>query len=517
MDSKKKGLLDRAMTVLERYPDLAFKLDPYLRKIPAVNRKISRETDTLLEELEPSLKPYRDRFETRASLPAKGVDRAKLLKEIRAVDDLERSRWSDGFVSGGIYHGEREHIDFLNRVYALQSQSNPLHADIFPGTVKFEAELISMTANMLSDHQAADMHICGSVTSGGTEGILMAMKSYRDRARAEKGIRKPEILAPITAHTAFNKAAEYFGMRLRHIPLDASYRADVDAMKRMTNRNTVVIVGSAPNFPHGIIDPIEEMSEFARKNGIGFHTDACLGGFVLPFAAKLGYPVPSFDFRLPGVTSMTADTHKYGYAAKGTSVVLYRGEELRRYQFFAASDWPGGLYFSPTIAGSRSGALSAVAWAALLSIGEKGYTDNAKRILETARTIREGIAAIPGLKVIGDPLFVIAFRADESASDTSKSPDIDIYRVLDQMTHRGWSLNGLHRPASVHLAVTLRHTQPGVARRFLKDLRASVDHVRSHPSPRGGMAPIYGMAGTIPVRSSVSDLLKKYVDLLYRL
>lgn len=498
---------DRAMAFLERHPALARRLDPLLRRIPSVNRMIAAETDSLLKDLAPSLRPYRDRFPVHTTLPATGIKSQKILKEVQTFHDIEQQRWKQGLVSGGIYHGDRKHIDLLNRVYALQSQSNPLHADIFPGTVQFEAEIIAMTANLLSGGEAERLQICGSVTSGGTEGILMAMKVYRDRARIERGIRRPEILAPVTAHTAFNKAAEYFGMRLRHIPLDDNYSADLNAMRRMTNHNTVVIVGSAPGFPYGLIDPIGPMSEFARSQGIGFHSDGCLGGFVLPFAERLGYPVPAFDFRLAGVTSMTADTHKYGYAAKGTSVVLYRTEELRRYQFFAASDWPGGLYFSPTLSGSRPGGLSAAAWAAMLSMGEKGYRKNVRSILETGRRIREGISAIPGLRVIGNPLFVIAFTSEE----------VDIYRVLDEMTHWGWSLNGLHRPPAVHIALTMRHAQRGVAKRFLDDLATSVDAVRKTPAPRGGMAPIYGMAGTIPVRSSVNDLLRKYVDLLYRL
>jgi glutamate/tyrosine decarboxylase-like PLP-dependent enzyme len=327
------------------------------------------------------------------------------------------------------------------------------------------------------------------------------MKTYRDRANK----RHPEMVVPVTAHAAFDKAAQYFNIRLVRIPVDETFRADVRAVKRAINRNTIVVVGSAPSFPHGTIDPIEEMSEVARSRGVGFHTDACLGGFVLPWAERLGYPVPPFDFRLPGVTSMSADTHKYGYAAKGTSVVLYRGKELRRHQYFTASDWPGGLYFSPTFAGSRPGALSAVCWAALVSTGESGYLEATRAIMETAKKIRAGIEQIEGLRVLGDPLWVIAFASD----------DFDIYRVLGFLAERGWSLNGLHKPASVHICVTLRHTQEGVAERFLADLRAGVEHVRGTPPEKGGLAPVYGMAATIPFRGAVSDLLRRYCDLLY--
>jgi sphinganine-1-phosphate aldolase len=288
--------------------------------------------------------------------------------------------------------------------------------------------------------------------------------------------------------------------------VDASFRADVAETRRALSRNTIVVVGSAPSFPHGAVDPIAELSELARSRGIGFHTDACLGGFVLPFAQELGYPVPPFDFRLPGVTSMSADTHKFGYAAKGTSVVLYRGSQLRSFQYFTTTDWPGGMYFSPTFAGSRPGALSAACWASMVSLGEEGYREATRSIMETATTIRRGIEAIPELTLMGQPLFVLAF--------TSKV--VDIYRVLDVMTEHRWNLNGLHKPSGAHLCVTLRHTQPGVAERFVADLKAAVAHVQANPAQRGGMAPVYGMAATLPLRGLVSELLKRYLDVLYK-
>jgi glutamate/tyrosine decarboxylase-like PLP-dependent enzyme len=422
---------------------------------------------------------------------------------MEALHAHEQDAWKDGFVSGAVYHGDQEHIAFLNKVYAINSQSNPLHADVWPSTTKFEAEIVAMTADMLG---GAEQDVCGTVSSGGTESILLAMKTYRDRARQERGITRPEMVVPVTAHAAFDKASQYFNIKMVHIPVDETFSADVDAARRAITRNTVVLVGSAPAFPHGTIDPIESLSELAGERGIGFHTDACLGGFVLPWAEKLGYPVPPFDFRLPGVTSMSADTHKYGYAAKGTSVVLYRGQALRHYQYYTATDWPGGLYFSPTFAGSRPGALSAACWAAMTSMGAEGYLAATKKILETAETIKAGIRNIPELKPLGDSLFVIAFA----------SGSLDIYKVLEAMAHKGWSLNGLHKPSCVHLCVTLRHTQPGVAERFLRDLGAAVDHVRANPEEKGTMAPVYGMASTLPLRGVVSDMLKRYLDLIYK-
>jgi glutamate/tyrosine decarboxylase-like PLP-dependent enzyme len=434
-----------------------------------------------------------------------------VLRELQALESQEEARWRDGKVSGAVYNGDTEHIDFLNRVYALHSQSNPLHADLWPSATKFEAEVVAMTAGMLGADAAnagkpPEEHICGAMSAGGTESIMLAMKTYRDWARETKGITRPEMVAPASAHPAFDKAAHYFGIKRVRVPVAPDYRADVAATRKAINRNTIVVIGSAPSFPHGVIDPIEELSELARKRGIGFHTDACLGGFVLPWAKRLGYPVPPFDFRLPGVTTMSADTHKFGYAAKGTSVVLYRSTELRSHQYFTATEWPGGIYFSPTFSGSRPGGLIAAAWATLVTMGEEGYLEASRRILETATAIKRGIQAMPDLYVLGDPLFVIAFA----------SRTVDIFKVMERMSHQGWNLNGLHKPSAVHLCVTLRHTQPGVADQFLADLREAVEHVRAHPSEKGTMAPVYGMAASVPFRGLLSDLLKKYMDLLYK-
>jgi glutamate/tyrosine decarboxylase-like PLP-dependent enzyme len=492
-------------------PRLLSVAERYLKNVPMLRDRLAKETDSMLAELEGELKPYRGQHPSFDKLPAQGLSHEEVLREMDVLKTKEEERWKEGFVSGAVYHGDSEHIDFLNRVYAIHSQSNPLHSDLWPSATKFEAEVVAMTANMLGAAEAnagraPEEHICGSLSSGGTESIMLAMKTYRDWAHATKGITHPELVAPNSAHPAFDKAAHYFGIKLIKVPVAEDYRADVKAMRKALTRNTIALIGSAPSFPHGVIDPIEELSELARKRGIGFHTDACLGGFVLPWAKRLGYPVPAFDFRLPGVTSMSADTHKFGYAAKGTSVVLYRGTELRSHQYFTATEWPGGIYFSPTFSGSRPGALIAAAWAALVSTGEAGYLDATRRILEAADALKRGIRDIPDLHVLGDPLFVIAFG----------SRTLDIYKVMERMSASGWNLNGLHKPPAVHLCVTQRHTQPGVVERFLADLRAAVDHVRTNPSEKGTMAPVYGMAATVPFRGLLSDLLKKYMDLLYK-
>jgi len=267
-------------------------------------------------------------------------------------------------------------------------------------------------------------------------------------------------------------------------------------------------VGSAPSFPHGTIDPIEELSELARENDIGFHTDACLGGFILPWAAKLGYDIPPFDFRLPGVTSISVDTHKYGYAAKGSSVILYRSLELRRYQFYTTTDWPGGLYLSPTFAGSRPGALSATAWAAMLSIGEEGYKKIAQKILETGAKIKKGIAEIPELYILGDPLWDIAFSSET----------VDIYKIMDYMGEKKWSLNGLQMPPAVHICLTHRHSQAGLAEKFIEDLKSAVEWVKANPDKETeGVGRLYGMSANIPVKGVMDAFMKRYLDLLYKI
>jgi sphinganine-1-phosphate aldolase len=495
-----------ASKVFGLLPSRAVKsIETGMGKIPALQGTLEGQYDSILGDIGDSLKPYREEFTTHTQLPETGIERDKILQDMAEFKAREESKWQDGFVSGAVYHGDSQHIDFLNKVYALHSQSNPLHSDLWPSSSKFEAEIVSMTANMLGASQTED-EICGTVSSGGTESILLAMKTYRDRARDQKGVRNPEMIAPSSAHVAFDKAAEYFGIKMVRIPVGPDFRADVEAARQAITKNTIVIIGSAPGFPHGVIDPIEELSNLALEHGIGFHTDGCLGGFVIPWIEKLGHDMPVIDFRLPGVTSISADTHKFGYASKGTSVVLYRGLELRRYQYYTATDWPGGLYFSPTIAGSRPGGLSAACWAGMISMGEQGYMNATARILETATTIKKGIEGIDELYVLGDPLWVIAFGAKT----------LDIYKIMDYMSERGWSLNGLYKPECVHICVTLRNTQSGVAERFIADLKTAVEHVRTNPHEEGKMAPVYGMAANIPMRGMVSELLKRYVDLLYK-
>jgi sphinganine-1-phosphate aldolase len=292
-----------------------------------------------------------------------------------------------------------------------------------------------------------------------------------------------------------------------HAPTPApDFRVDLNAVKRLINTNTVALVGSAGNYPYGLIDPLEDLSDLALKHGLGLHVDGCLGGFILPWAEKLGYPIPVFDFRLPGVTSMSADTHKYGFGLKGTSVVLYRNKHLRQYQFFHVPDWPGGLYASPSMTGSRSGGLTASTWAAMVYLGEEGYLEAARAIMRVADEIKQGITTIPELKIIGEPTFVISFRSDE----------VDIFHVNDDMAAKGWRFNCLQLPPALHFCVTMPQTMvPGIAARLIDDLRASVAYAKKAAGTAAKSSALYGISGTAEGNKMATELMLGMFDILY--
>jgi len=496
-----------AQAVLSRMPpSLVKQLERVLEKLPVVGGMVREEKRKVAEGLRESVRKHRPTELAFDALPKKGHSTDELLSTLKELSSREAPMWRDGRVSGGVYHGDAKHLDFLNQVYALYSQANPLHADVWPSVARFETDIVNFASRLMGGNPKASDEdaVVGTLSSGGTESIMLAMKSYRDWGFS-RGIKHGNIVAPYSAHPAFDKAAHTLGMQMIRVPVREDGTADVEKMKAAVNGATVVMIGSAVSFPHGVMDDIEALSNFAHREGIGFHTDACLGGFILAFAKDAGFPIPRFDFSLPGVTSMSADTHKFGYAAKGTSVVLYRSRGLRRFQYFISPDWSGGLYATPGFAGSRPGALIAQAWATMMAMGHEGYVDATRQVLETGRKIREGIGRIDGLRVIGNPLWVIAFTSDS----------FDVYRVFDEMTKRGWSLNGLQKPAAVHLCVTLRHAQPGVVEKFLADLKDSADAVRGTPATGEGMAPVYGLASSLPFKGLVSDLMASYIDALY--
>ncbi|CAH8560461.1 unnamed protein product [Schistosoma turkestanicum] len=370
-----------------------------------------------------------------------------------------------------------------------------------------EAEVVRMCVTMFH----GDKDACGTTTSGGTESILLACLAYRQLAR-EHGIKHPNMIIPITAHPAFDKAAHYFSIKVIHVPLDpVTYKVDMIEMKSLITDDTCMLVGSAPGFPHGIIDPIKEIAELGYKYNIPVHVDCCLGGFLLPFMEKVNYPIEPFDFQLPGVTSISCDTHKYGFAPKGTSVIMYRNQYYRSKQYFTQTTWPGGIYASSTLPGSRSGALIATCWAAMMYHGENGYCKSTRRIISTTQHITNELRKIPGIFVLGEPnVSIVAFSSNS----------FDIYKLSQLLSNkpngRGWNLNNLQFPSAIHLCVTDMHTGKGCADRFIQDVTEIAKELMKKPNQKSeGSAAIYGLSQMIPDRSIVAELAHCYLDAYY--
>jgi glutamate/tyrosine decarboxylase-like PLP-dependent enzyme len=431
---------------------------------------------------------YKERYGVLEGLPEKGRTEAAILAELREMAAEEDRAWADGSCSGTMYCGDREHYDFLVQSFGPFAHVNALQRDICPSATRFESEISAMTLDMLSAQAVAGHHPgeqpCASITSGGTESILTAMLVYREWARAEKGIDRPQVILPVTAHPAFDKGCHLFGLEAVKAPIDPeSTRVDVDWVARHIGPRTVALVGSAGNYPYGTIDPIEALGALAEQHGLGLHVDGCLGGFILPWGRELGYPdIPLFDFRVPGVTTLSADTHKYGYGLKGTSVLCYRNKGLRHHAYYINTEWVGGKYFSPGLAGSRSGGLLASAWASLVKNGREGYRRYAKAIFETAFAMQHAVESHPELRILGKPTFCFSFTSDA----------FDIYHVNDFMKERGWRFNGQQYPNALHMAVTRPQTQPGVAERFARDLAEAVAYANAHAGDKPRTGAVYG-------------------------
>lgn len=409
--------------------------------------------------------------------------------------------WRGGKIWSLVYFAGDDVAQVIRDAYSTAIYTNGLGPTAFKSLKRLESEVIAMTAELLGLPEAI-----GNMTSGGTESILMALKTARDWARAEKGIAEPEVVLPTTAHPAFHKAAQYLGLKIVVTPIGDDYRADVDAVRAAITPNTVLVVGSAPCYPFGTIDDIPALAAAAQERGVPMHVDACVGGFLLPFVERHGYNVRPWDFRVPGVSSISADLHKYGFAARGASTVMYRDRAYRKHQFFMMSDWPGGLYGSPTLAGSRPGGAVAAAWAVMTYLGEEGYMRLAKVIMDTALALRRGIDAIPGLRIIGDPdVSLMAFGSEE----------LDIYAVGDALDELDWHPDRQQAPPSLHLMVTPAH-EP-IVEPFLAAVRQAVESVRAGEVVSGGTAAMYGAAAKIPDRGAVRSFIAEAVEGFTRL
>jgi sphinganine-1-phosphate aldolase len=390
-------------------------------------------------------------------LPREAIDRA--LDEARR-DDVD---WRAGRIAVYVHYAGDDVLEVAKSAYSKFFSENGLGPRAFPSLARFEADVIAMTLGLL--HGGPDAR--GAMTTGGTESIFLAVKAARDRARPDRpGPKRPAIVAARSAHAAFSKAAHFLDLDVIRVPLGTDFRADAAAMERAITPETVMLVGSAPAYPHGVVDPIEELGAIALRHRLWLHVDACVGGYIAPFAQRLGAPVPPFDFAVPGVASMSADLHKYGFTAKGASVVLYRDEAAFRHQAFVFDDWSRGRYETQSLVGTRAGGAIAAAWAVMTYLGEDGYLDKTRRILAIRRKIEAGVRSA-GLQVWGTPeLSIVTFGSHE----------LDIFAVAEEMTRRGWFVSRLAEPPGIHLMLNLTH-EP-IVDDYLADLARSLAVVR---------------------------------------
>jgi glutamate/tyrosine decarboxylase-like PLP-dependent enzyme len=446
------------------------------------------------------------------ALQPTGIPHARVWEELEELiqDDV---RTDSGKVLGGLYLPDVDSQALTAAVYQRFLGANALFVNLYPSIARMEREVVRSVADLLS----GDHRVAGNVTSGGTESILLAVKATRDQARERRPELvhdvTPQIVLPITAHPAFHKAAHYLGLEVVVTGVDATgFRADVDAMRAAITDRTILVVASAPNFSHGTIDPIEAIAAVAREHRLAFHVDCCVGGMILPFQRALGDPIPPFDFAVAGVTSISADLHKYGYAPKNASVVLYKNRELRRHAYFVSSATTEYAVINPTVQSSRTGGPIAAAWALMRALGVEGYERLTRSTLDATRALISGVGEIDGLEVLAGP---------ESVMVTLASDRINVFELGDAMERRGWSLvpqfalggspRNLHismTPANVEVVDALLEDLAGCTRQLLEDgsaideaaLTAAVAGVadKSAPEIMMTLAPMLGLTGGIP-------------------
>jgi glutamate/tyrosine decarboxylase-like PLP-dependent enzyme len=399
------------------------------------------------------------------TLEQAGMGKQDILEALGAMREGD-VRWQEGRTFGMVYDAGPEAHDVVEAVAAMFLHDNALNTRAFPSLGRIQSEVCGIAADLLHGPEAS-----GFMTSGGTESILLAVKAARERCREERGITAPEMVLPTSAHAAFHKAAHYFGLTVHKVPVLEDWTADVAAMADAVNDNTVLVVGSAPQYPQGVMDPIPELAALAQSVGANFHTDACMGGFFLPFKEMLGEEVPPWDFRVEGVTTISADIHKLGYAPKGASVLLHRTKELRRWQTFVFDDWLGGFYASPGMQGTRSALPMACAWATLRHLGLDGYQRLTRTTLDTRARMVEGIRAIPGLAVLGDPQAQLVAMVTAPGYEDA----LDVFALGDALQQRGWFHDRQAPPDSLHSTVSAGNAP--VIEDYLADLAECVAEV----------------------------------------
>lgn len=435
-------------------------------------------------------------------IPEKGIPREELYREMESYREND-VKWRTGRTWAYVYDPGAEAEEVIKQAYVSYLSENALDPTAFPSMLRFEREVIEMARN----HLGGDENVVGNFTSGGTESLILAVKTARDWARAHRPeVRAPEMILPVTAHAAFHKAAHYLGVKPVVTAVDTTtFKADVDAMRRAITPNTVLLVGSAVSYAHGVIDPIEEIGRLALEKNLLFHVDGCIGAFLLPYFRRLGATVPPFDFRVPGVTSISMDLHKYGFAAKGASTILYRSKEYRRHQIYACAGWTGYTVVNPTVQSTKSGGPLAAAWAAMRFLGDDGYLRLAGQALEATRRVVAGIKAIPGLRVLGEPeMNLVAFTSDT----------VSIFHVIDEMNARGWYVQPQlaygGSPENCHLSVNPASMK--WVDDLLRDLAECVEAAGKLPSGQIG-AQVKEMFGSLDPAALTPEIFSRMLGM----
>ena len=404
-------------------------------------------------------------------IPQNGLSKQEIFAALQAFKGRDMD-WKAGRVFCYVYDPGDNPAEVTREAYMQFLSENGLDPTVFPSLLKLETDVVRMVINLLR----GDANAVGNLTSGGTESIMLAVKTARDMARfTQPHIKEPEMVLPKTAHAAFHKAAHYLSVKPVLVDIDPqSFKVRAEDMEKAITENTILLVASAPSYSQGVIDPISEIGIIAQKRNLLFHVDACVGGIHLSFMRQLGYDVPAFDFTIPGVTSISTDLHKYGYAAKGCSAIMYRGKDLRRFQIFACTDTTGYTLINPTMLSSKSGGPFAGAWAVLNFLGQEGYKRNIKAVQDATQKIIEGIKAIPELRILGEPAMSLISIASDS---------FNVYQLADEMGKRGWFIQGQfstpHTPRNLHLSISFGNARNADV--LLQDLRECVKLVKSKP------------------------------------
>lgn len=413
--------------------------------------------------------------ESTGSMPEKGSSWA----EVRAAlvdagrDDVN---WRDARTAVYVFNPGEDVMQVAKDAYALYQSENGLGMAAFPSIKSMEDDVVSMGLRLLNGPDEA----CGNMTSGGTESIMLAVKACRDQAAAAgRDVLGGRIVVPRSAHPAFDKAARYLGLEVVRVPVAKDFTADVEAMAAAIDAKTLMLVGSAPCFPYGVMDPIAQLGEVAEAHDVWLHVDACVGGYFAPFARMNGIELPEFDFSVPAVRSMSADLHKYGYAAKGASTIFHRSQAQRDFQGFSFDDWPAGGMTTPTLAGTRPGGAFASAWAVMHYLGVEGYREKTRLVTDTRVKLMSAIDAIDGLHTFGDPqLGLFAFGAERA----------NIFAIWGQLKAKGWFTGVITEPKGIQLMLSPAHA--AVADDYLVDLREALTAVLQDESKEAD-APSY--------------------------